>query len=190
VPDVAKRYLWLLDELGIERAAIVGTSLGGWIAAELATMAPERCTSLTVVSPFGVRTEGADVFDIFMTVYGDYMATAFTDHGAPGYRELYVDDGADLDQAIQLMELSALLGFRPYMHDAHLRQFLARVKAPALVAWAEDDRVLPREAAEAFAASLPSSELVVLPAGGHFPLIQEPGASIAAIKRHLGKGRG
>src|SRR5690349_7207669 len=58
--DIAYIYLELLDRLGVERVDIVGASLGGWIAAEMATKAPERCSRLVLASPIGVKTGPVD----------------------------------------------------------------------------------------------------------------------------------
>src|SRR5207302_1145565 len=58
VSDLAFHYLDLLDALELERAHLVGASFGGWIAAEIATMASHRLASLVLIDPVGIRVDG------------------------------------------------------------------------------------------------------------------------------------
>ena len=62
--DIAVVYLELLDKLGLARAELVGCSLGGWIAAEMASMAPERFARIVLVGPGGVKEGPGDKLDI------------------------------------------------------------------------------------------------------------------------------
>ena len=55
VDDIAHVYLELMDQLGLPTAELIGCSVGGWIAAEMATKAPERFTKLIFVGPVGVE---------------------------------------------------------------------------------------------------------------------------------------
>jgi pimeloyl-ACP methyl ester carboxylesterase len=82
ISDLAFHYLDLLDELGLERAHLVGASFGGWIAAEIATMASHRLTSLVLIDPVGIRVDGwiypflfgMDIPEIVGTIFQNPMA--------------------------------------------------------------------------------------------------------------------
>ena len=56
IDDIAHIYLELMDRMGLARVDVLGFSIGGWIAAELATKAPERITRLCLIGPVGVKT--------------------------------------------------------------------------------------------------------------------------------------
>ena len=62
--DIAYVYLELLDRLGIRNVDVVGCSIGGWIAAEMASKAPERIRKLVMVGPVGVKLGPVDRLDI------------------------------------------------------------------------------------------------------------------------------
>jgi pimeloyl-ACP methyl ester carboxylesterase len=65
VRDVARYYLWFLDVVGLPRASILGSSMGGWIAAELATTNPHAVDRLILVAPAGLKPEQGEILDIF-----------------------------------------------------------------------------------------------------------------------------
>ena len=62
--DIAHLYLALLDHFGLQKFDLVGASLGGWIATELASMVPERVNRLVLVAPVGVKLGSRDTLDI------------------------------------------------------------------------------------------------------------------------------
>src|SRR5881227_723371 len=64
VDDIAHIYLELMDRLGLTRTDIVGLSIGGWIAADLATKVPERLERLVLIGPVGVKTGPPDKLDV------------------------------------------------------------------------------------------------------------------------------
>src|SRR5574339_351359 len=63
--DVVLHYIDLLDLLEVDRISIVGTSLGGWIAAALAIAHPERVERLVLAAPGGIKVDGVERFDVF-----------------------------------------------------------------------------------------------------------------------------
>src|SRR5205085_8086034 len=79
---LAFHYLDLLDEARLPRVHVVGASFGGWIAAELATMASHRLTSLTLIDPVGIKVDGwiypflfgMDIPEVVATVFHNPMA--------------------------------------------------------------------------------------------------------------------
>ena len=82
ISDLAFHYLDLLDRLGLDRAHLVGASFGGWIAAEIATMASHRLASLVLIDPVGIRVDGwiypflfgMDIPEIVTTIFQNPMA--------------------------------------------------------------------------------------------------------------------
>ena len=66
IHDLVYHYLELMDVVGLERPAVVGTSFGGWLAAELAVHSPERIAELVLVAPVGLRIPEHPVTDFFI----------------------------------------------------------------------------------------------------------------------------
>ena len=89
VDDIAHLYLELLDKLGVEQADFVGCSIGGWIAAEMATKAPQRVRRLVMVSPVGVKlgpSDKLDIPDIFAMPQADVQKLMLPRSGQDGVR--------------------------------------------------------------------------------------------------------
>jgi pimeloyl-ACP methyl ester carboxylesterase len=184
VPALAKFYLWALDVLALDAPPLLaGASLGGWIAAEMATMAPERFSRLVLIGAQGVKTLESGVPDLFATPYRRYMRLACADADGAHARALWRDDATDaeLDADIEIMEMAARLGFKPYMHDRALLPALARFRRPALVLWGEHDRITPAAVSDAFLAALPAGERIVVPECGHFVHLEQPRAAATHI---------
>ena len=89
IDDIAHVYLELLDTLGLDKVDIVGCSIGGWIAAEMATKSPERVRRLVMVGPVGVKVgspDKLDIPDIFAMPQADVQKLLYHDPGPDGAR--------------------------------------------------------------------------------------------------------
>lgn len=173
VPSLAKHYLWALDELKLGPVVLAGASLGGWVAAELATMAPERVSHLVLIGSQGIKTGHLNVPDLFTTPYRRYLKLA-----SPTAEHLWTGEPteADLDIDLETLEMSARLGFKPYMHDRLLLPALARYRNPALLLWGARDPITPAVIADQFKAALPRALLTLLPDTGHYVHLERPDA--------------
>jgi len=65
IDDVARFYLWFMDVVGLERPSVIGHSLGGWVAAELATMSPSAVDRIVLLAAAGLKPEHGEILDIF-----------------------------------------------------------------------------------------------------------------------------
>src|ERR671930_1065538 len=125
--DLAFWYLDALDELGLGQVPVIGGSLGGWLAAEMATMCPQQFTRLVLVGAMGVRPPVGEIFDMFLVVSRNYLAASFADPAnTPEYQQLYgADPTPEQAETWELArELASLVGWRPYMHYAGLPHLL------------------------------------------------------------------
>jgi pimeloyl-ACP methyl ester carboxylesterase len=173
VRDVAVMYQWLLSDLGIERPSIVGLGFGGWIAAEMATMAPDRLHRLALVGAMGLKPPEGDIFDQAIVSYIDYARAGFHDQGAFArvYGDVSTDQLVDWDIC---REMCFRIAWKPYMYSQTLPHLLGGVKTPALVVWGDDDKIVPRSAGELYAAALPNSRFEVIRAAGHCTEMEQP----------------
>jgi pimeloyl-ACP methyl ester carboxylesterase len=74
-----------------------------------------------------------------------------------------------LERMLRNAESAMLYGWKPYMHNPKLRQRLHRIKAPTLVVWGADDRIVVKDYGKAFAESIPGARFVTIPNAGHYP---------------------
>lgn len=167
VPALAATYADLLDRLGLDDILVVGSSFGGWVAAELALLDPANPTS-------GRRRVGRLVLLDAVgptPAPGDRPARPAAVSGTPGPTQA--------DQAL----LVSYTG--PAMHDPGLRQRLAAVTVPVLVVWGEDDPVLAPSYGEAYATAYPAGRFALVPGAGHLPSEEAPDATFAAVEHFL-----
>jgi pimeloyl-ACP methyl ester carboxylesterase len=167
IDDLLFHYLDLLDLLEIERLSIVGTSLGGWIAAAFAVAHPERVDRLVLAAPAGIKVDGVPRFDVFARPFEETLQHLFHDPSRAA-QMLPTEFGAEvIVHTYRELTTLARLTWNPYFHDLKLQQRLPRLQHPTLIVWGENDTFLPPSHAEAYAALLPAATLKKLPACGH-----------------------
>lgn len=180
--DVVFHYLDLFEGLGIARAHVVGVSLGGWIAAELAVRHPERIGKLVLADAFGLRVEGEEPRDPF----------ARAGHSAALRDLLFADPGgamADILIPAKRPESAVVVpAYAPLVESPKLARRLRRVTAPTLVLWGERDRVVSLAHAEAYRDGIPGAELNVIPAAGHLPQFEQGERFVEAVVEFLTRG--
>jgi pimeloyl-ACP methyl ester carboxylesterase len=181
VSDLAFHYLDLLDSLGLERVHVVGASFGGWIAAELATMAAHRLRALTLIDPVGIKVEGWIYPFLFGLDLPQLVATVF--HNPMAALALAPPDMSIDALAILYRQNTALarVAWNPYLYNPLLRRRLSRITTPTLLCWGAHDRVAPLVCAEAWRKEIPGAALRVFEGSGHVPHLEEPDAVAAAV---------
>jgi pimeloyl-ACP methyl ester carboxylesterase len=187
VDDIAHVYLELLDRLDLRQLDVVGTSLGGWIAADVATKVPERIRRLVLVGPVGVKVGSADKLDI-----PDIFAMPQDDANKLLYHDperMKVDTSKLSDDELAAMfrnrETLALLVWEPWMHNPKLKRRLHRAAMPALFVRGESDGLVSAEYLEGYAKLLPKARTVTIPAAGHAPQQEQPQALVKAVLEFL-----
>jgi pimeloyl-ACP methyl ester carboxylesterase len=173
VRDVAVMYQWLLSDLGIDRPSLVGLGFGGWIAAEMATMAHDRLHRLALVGAMGLKPPEGDILDQAIVSYLDYARAGFHDQQA--FARIYGDVSTDqlVDWDI-CREMCFRIAWKPYMYSQTLAHLLGGVKAPALVVWGDDDKIVPQSTGELYAAALPNARFEIVRACGHCAEMEQP----------------
>jgi pimeloyl-ACP methyl ester carboxylesterase len=185
VHDIAYLYLDLLDRLDLQETVLVGSSLGGWIALEMAVRSQARLGRLVLIDTLGVKfgtREERDIADIYALPADEVLRRTFADPAR------HVPDYAILDDREALAiardrEATSLYGWKPYMHDPALVHWLHRVTRPALVLWGDKDGIVTPSHGERLAAALPNASFEQIAAAAHYPQIEQPDAVAAAIER-------
>jgi pimeloyl-ACP methyl ester carboxylesterase len=176
VDDLAYFYLDLLDQLALDDVAIVGVSLGGWIAAAIAIKSTARVSHLVLGNPVGIKVGGReqrDIVDIFSLTEAEYLALAYCDPAA-GRRDYKAMADADVLAASRNREAIARYAWSPYMHDPKLKGRLHRIRIPTLLLWGTHDRVLSEAYGRAYCAAIPGARLVPIERAGHYPHEEQP----------------
>jgi pimeloyl-ACP methyl ester carboxylesterase len=184
VRDVAVIYQWLLSELGVARASLIGLGFGGWIAAEMATMAPREFHRLVLAGAMGLKPPDGDIFDQAIVSYIDYARAGFHDQQA--FARIYGD--VTTDQLVEwdlCREMSFRIAWKPYMYSQTLPYLLGGVRAPALVVWGDDDKIVPRSAGERYAALLPNARFEIVRGAGHCVEMEQPEQLVRLVRAFI-----
>jgi pimeloyl-ACP methyl ester carboxylesterase len=176
-------YNWFLQTARIEGVNVVGSGVGGWIAAQMAVMCSERLRSLTLIGAAGVRPEHDEIFDVFVARWRDVIERGFVDAASsPEYQRIYgsapVQEYGGIREAGRTMNMR--MCFKPYMYDAALPGMLPKIDVPTLVIHGRDDRIIPLECASLYQRAIPNARLQVIENCGHFAHLDRP-EEVAAI---------
>jgi pimeloyl-ACP methyl ester carboxylesterase len=185
VHDLAYFYLELLDRQDLGKVTLVGASFGGWIALEMCIRCPAQIERLALINSVGVKFGGReerDIADIYALSNDELLRRTFFDPGrvAPDYSRLADDE---LIEIARDRQATVLYGWRPYMHNPGLRQWLRRVRLPTLVIWGDDDGIVAPEYGEKLCRSLPDARFQLIRQAGHYPQIERPDEVAGAIDR-------
>ena len=173
--DLGALYQWLLADLGAERASLVGLGFGGWIVAEMAALAPRDFHRLVLIGAMGVKPPEGDIFDQAIVSYIDYARTGFHDQAA--FAKIYGDVSTDQLVAWDLCrEMSFRIAWKPYMYTPTLPHLLGGVRAPALIVWGDDDKIVPYSAGQLYARALREARLEMVKSAGHCVDMEQPEA--------------
>lgn len=185
IGDAAYCYLDLIEQLGLQDLDIVGHSLGGWIAAEMAVRNFSSIRSLTLIAPAGARVKGILSGDSFIWSPEELAANLFHDPELAA-NALAASRNPDLME-IQLKNgyAAARLGWQPRFHNPELQRWLHRIRVPVQLIWGEQDQVLPTEFARAWTDALPRARLAKIPLCGHLPHVERPAETLSVMRSFL-----
>jgi len=191
IDDIAHIYLELMDRLGLARIDLVGFSIGGWIAAEIATKVPERLNRLALIGPVGVKTgtpDKLDIPDVFAMPREKLDRLRFHDPAKNPVDFANMPD-EELNIVARNSETLALLTWEPYMHNPKLNHRLHRVNVPTLFLRGAKDGIVSVEYLERYAALVPGAATETIAEAGHLPQLEQSNVTAARILQFL-KGPG
>lgn len=178
----------VMDALAIERASIVGNSLGGLAAWRFASDSPERVDGLILISPgaFPLNGAGDEPAEIPAAMKA-YLLTAPEAGVRTSMGYIYADDAKINEERLATMHdmmrrtgngaamLKSLEEFTlPDPTDA-----LSRITAPTLILWGESDIIIPIEQGRQIAASIPGAQMITYPGVGHAAQEEAPAQTVA-----------
>ena len=172
ISDVAYFMHDLFDALKLSNVRLVGHSLGGWAALEMAVRSCQNIRSLSLIAPAGIHVKGSPKADIYMIDPDEQARLAYADAAlgeAAAQRALI---SKYQEQAILNRLASARLGWNPRLYNPRLERWLHRVTAPALIIWGDSDRIIPPVYGPAFARFIAGSTLKTVVNCGHLPHVE------------------
>ncbi|HVV12599.1 alpha/beta hydrolase [Amycolatopsis sp.] len=187
VPALARVYAELLETLALQDVAVVGNSIGGWIAAELAALGSDRIGSVTLVNAVGVDVPGHPVADTFELTPAELARLSFHDPSKFRFDPSALSEAQRENAAANRAVLRVYSG-PDDMADPTLRARLAKITKPALVAWGAGDQVVDADYGRAYAEAIPGAEFRLLPGTGHMPQVETPAEFLDALWEFVGTG--
>jgi pimeloyl-ACP methyl ester carboxylesterase len=174
--DVSYIFLDLLEKLKLKDVTLVGFSLGGWIASEMATKNTSRIKKLVLVDAYGIKVGdkyARDIADVWFLAPEKVLELKYVDtkHGVFDYPSMPV---SALEIIARNSETTARFCWEPYMHHPHLRRRLHRIDVPTLVMWGDKDGIVTKDYGKAYAKSIPGAKFVSIPKAAHFPHVEAP----------------
>ncbi len=173
-----------VDAAGVTSAVVVGASVGGMLAAELAAMRPELVTKLVLLAPFGIADVDHLGFDLYAVRGPDRMAHLFAKGVPDAFQHRFADKGEEeAPVATYLAEIAAASLLWP-LGERKLRNRLHRITCPMLSVWGGQDELLPPVLADAWNAA-PNASSQVIDGAGHLMEWDAPDEVAAAVRSFL-----
>jgi pimeloyl-ACP methyl ester carboxylesterase len=188
VGDLAFFYLDFLTALDLKDVHLVGHSLGGWTAAEIAIRNTARLKSLTLMAPAGVASDEVPYGDIFLWTAEEHARNSFFE---PHLIEERLRNLASVDVDVMLQNRSgaARLAWTPRLHNPQLPFWLHRIDVPTLLVWGEEDRICPFSCHKTYRRGIAGAELFALPRSGHALHTERPAEVAARLQGFFAAGR-
>ncbi len=185
VADYAYYYLDWIKQLGLPKLHVVGHSLGGWIAAEIAVRDCSAFASLTLIAPAGVRVKGIPTGDNFIWSPEESIRNLFHDQTLAAQILARTPTEDEAEQMIRTRLIAARLGWEPRWFNPGLEKWLHRITCPTLLLWGAQDRLLPAAYASAWSARVPRLTHHRIEACGHSPHVEQTAATLTPLRAFL-----
>ena len=185
--DFSYIYLDLVEKLALRDMVMIGFSLGGWIAAEMAVKDDSYLSKLALVDAYGVKLGGPydrDIADIWL-LHPSKVAQLKWRDPAKGVPDYSTRSDEELSIVARNVESFARFCWEPYMHDPKLNRRLHRIHTPSLLVWGENDGVTPPSYGEGYAKLIPGARFAPIPEAGHYPHLEQPEAFLRELRAFL-----
>lgn len=179
--DLTFFYLDILDALKIDRAHVIGSSLGGWLAADLASRYSHRIDKLILVGAMGLHLLDPTYPDIYMISEEEHRELRYDDP------KQTVEEEASFLETARANTMTARLAWNPRFHDPKLKFRLHRLIAPTLLVWGESDGIVPLAYAHRYQQLIPHARLEIVARSGHVPQFEQPESFCSTVTEFLRK---
>ncbi|HJU17432.1 MAG TPA: alpha/beta fold hydrolase [Stellaceae bacterium] len=172
----------LLQQAGLEGADLVGSTVGGSFAAEVAAIWPQAVGRLALIAPWGLFDEKEPMADLWAQRAPELPGLLCADPEQWNALKAEPEGANSPEWPIEQVRANeaAARAFWP-LGNTRLDKRLSLIAAPTLLLWGEQDRVLPKSTIERFAREIGHSEIRVIPGAGHLAELDKPQDAAAAI---------
>lgn len=181
IHDVAYFYLDFLKQVDLRDVTLVGGSMGGWIAMEMAVRDTSRLRNVVLVGPAGIAAPGVEPADIFLLPPEEVVRRLFHDQKLAQQRLAEPLSAEAIDIGLKNRHTTARLGWEPRLHDPHLPKWLHRIDVPAKIIWGREDRILPVKFLDELKRLMPWAEAEVFENCGHLPHAEQPDRFVESV---------
>ncbi|HLF04043.1 MAG TPA: alpha/beta hydrolase [Dehalococcoidia bacterium] len=189
IADVAHFNQQMVQQLGLNQYVLMGSSMGGWLAAEMAAMCHHNLKALVLVDAAGIKPQNSDIAEIFMVSAQTRLKQRFFDPTqVPDYQK-YTRQLTPEEQQVEHgnREMASRLCWKPYLYNPSLPHYLRGVPTPTLIVWGRQDAIIPVECGEQFRQALPNATLRVIDRCGHSPALEKPQEFLHAVNEFLAR---
>jgi pimeloyl-ACP methyl ester carboxylesterase len=189
VHDLAAWVTWFARDIDLRTPVnVIGCSLGGWVAAEIATVAPQFFNKMVLVGAMGIKPEQGEIFDYFLESGLTGLRRAFhRPEQSSAFMRYWGNEWTpeETDLVEQHREMTCRIAWKPYMHSLTLHHLLPGVSTPTLLLWGGEDAITPINSGEIYQRAIPRSRLVVIENCGHMPEMEKPTEFAGLIENFL-----
>lgn len=187
ITDVAHFNRAMVQTMGLSQYILMGSSMGGWVAAEMAAMCHMDLRALILVDAAGIKPEQGEIAEIFMVSTQTRLTQRFYDPTHVPHYERYTQPLTPEQQVVEHAnrETASRLCWKPYLHNLSLPHYLHKVPTPTLVVWGRQDAIIPLECGEMYQRALPHATLSVIDHCGHSPALEKPQEFLQAVHTFL-----
>ena len=185
VSDLAWFYLDFLDALAIPTVHLLGASIGGWIAAEIALRTDHRIRTLTLLGPAGVRKKGVGFGDPFIKAPAAATAMMFADPDRALTLHRAAERDEDIDLHLKNNYALAKISWHPRFENPALHRWLHRISVPTHILWGAEDSVIPLGHSELWCSQIPDVTFKSVEGAGHLLHLEHPDLVARDVKSFL-----
>jgi len=188
INDMAHFYRQFIEESRLAPVHLMGFSMGGWLAAEVAAMCPHVVRTLVLVGAAGIKPQVGEIAEIFMVSQEQVEKLRFYDPTqVPDYETLFHRQLTPEEEEVQWRnrEMSSRLCWKPYLHNPMLPAYLRGVKTPTCIIWGRQDAIIPVNCGELYHRALSNSTLHVIDRCGHNPALEQPQEFLTMVQEFL-----
>lgn len=188
VRDLGGFYANYLLEQNLAPVDVIGFSLGGWIAAEMAAANPHQFRKMVLVAPMGIRPREGEIFDFFQVMAPQHLVMTVHDADQTGeFDNLFGGVGPQqFENWEEARAETARLAWMPFMHNPSLPHLLPAARnLPTQIIWGRDDRMVPIGALQPLREALKDAQVKVLESCGHRPEVERTAEFIETVENFL-----
>jgi len=186
IGDLAYFYLDFLEHFDLHNVHLLGTSLGGWTAMEIAVRNQSRLKTLTLAAPAGIDLPDVPKADVFLWSPEETVRGLFhSEELANAILSMPMSED-DLDRTIKSAVAAARIGWQPPLFNPHLAKWLHRIDLPTHIIWGENDALIPPAYGPAFQKLIKGAKLTTIPNCGHVPQIEREKEFLEAVTGFIG----